>query len=207
MREHAPITDPLSDRWIGVAFTNPASGEQIEVLEVDTDSQQSRLQGRLTVEPGGIGPPRHVHPHQEEQFTVEEGRLTVYRDDDTLELSPGESVTVPAGHAHGFENRTDVPVVFTGVIQPGRDLLHALSTLAGLALDDKTRADGTPHFLQAMVFAQAMRDSLYLANPPRPVQQAMWTVFAPIGRLLGYQATYDRYLRPDFWAQHRASAG
>lgn len=202
MDEQTPITDPLSRRWVGVVFTNPVSGERIEVLDVDTDGQLTRLEGRLTVEPGGIGPPRHVHPDQEERFAVEEGRLTVHRDDETLELGPGETVTVPAGHAHGFENHTDEPVVFTGVIRPGKQLIHALSTLAGLAQEGKTRDDGTPGFLQAMVFAQAMRDSLYLAEPPRPVQEALWTIFAPIGRALGYQATYDDYLRPAFWERH-----
>ncbi|MDX1619751.1 MAG: cupin domain-containing protein [Nitriliruptorales bacterium] len=199
MPEDTPIEDPLSDRWVGVVFTNPVSGERIEVLEVDSHAEESRLKGRLTVAPGGIGPPRHVHPHQQEQFTVEEGRLTVHRDDDTRELTAGESLTVPPGHAHGFENRSEQPVVFTGVIHPGGKLLHALSTLFGLAREGKTRDDGTPHFLQAMVFAQAMRHSMYLAAPPRPIQEALWTVFAPIGRMLGYQATYDRYLRPAFW--------
>lgn len=207
MDKRTPITDPLSDRWVGVAFTNPVSGEQIEVLEVDTDAEQPRLKGRLTVAPGGIGPPRHVHPHQEERFAVEEGQLTVFLDDDTRELTAGESMTVPVGHTHGFENRTDVPVVFIGQIQPGGKLLHALATLSGLAQEGKLRADGTPHFLQAMVFAQAMRDSMCLATPPRTVQEAMWTVVAPIGRLLGYQPTYDRYLRPDFWEQRGDSAG
>lgn len=50
-----------------------------------------------------------------------------------------------------------------------------------------------------MVFAQAMKDAMYLSSPPRAVQAILWNVFAPIGRALGYQATYDRYLRLSFW--------
>lgn len=200
MDEHTPIRDPLSRRWVGVTFVNPVTGEHIEVLDVETGSEEPTLKGRLTVEPGGIGPPRHVHPHQWETFTVEDGRLTIYRDEDTLELSRGETAVVPAGTAHKFENRTDVPVVFTGATRPGGELMYALSTLFGLAQDGRARNDGTPQrFLQAMVFAQAMRDSMYLANQPRRVQELLWTIFAPVGRMLGYQATYDRYLRRDFW--------
>ena len=199
MDERTPIRDPLSDRWVGVSFSNPVSGERIEVLEVDPGPGESRIEGRLTVAPGGIGPPRHVHPTQEEEFRVEEGQLTLHLDDDTRELTAGDEVTVRSGHVHGFENRSEEPVVFRGGIHPGDQLLHALSTLFGLAHDGRTRDDGTPHLLQAMVFAQAMRDSMHLAEPPRPVQEAMWTILAPIGRMLGYQATYDRYLRPDFW--------
>ena len=89
--------------------------------------------------------------------------------------------------------------MFTGVIHPGGKLIHALSTLFGLGREGKLRDDGTPHFLQAMVFAQAMRDVMHLAEPPRRVQEVLWTVFAPIGRMLGYRATYDRFLRPYFW--------
>lgn len=200
MDDHTPIRDPLSDRWEGLVFTNPVSGERIEVLEVRQGPERPGLKGRLTVAPGGIGPPRHVHPAQQEDFAVEEGRLTVHRDDDTLELSRGESLTVPAGTAHGFENRTGAPAVFTGAIHPPGRLLHALAMLSGLARDGRTRDDGSPrNFLQAMVFAQAMREVMHLASPPRPVQQAMWTVFAPIGRMFGHQPVDDRYLSPDFW--------
>ena len=200
MDDQTPIMDPLSDRWEGIVFTNPVSGERIEVLEVDAGPEQPRLAGRLTVAPGGIGPPRHVHPDQHEDFAVEEGRLTVHLGHDTRELTAGDSLTVPPGTAHGFENRTDAPTVFTGAIHPPGRLLHALSTLFGLAHDGRTRDDGTPRsFLQAMVFAQAMRDVMHLASPPRPVQEVLWTLVAPIGRMLGHRPVYDRYLRPDFW--------
>ena len=194
-----PIRDPLSIRWVGVTFANPVSGEEIEVLQVDPETE--RLRGRLTVEPGGIGPPAHIHPHQVETFEVEAGDLTVHRGEDTFVLSDGQSTSIPPGTSHGFENRSDGPVSFLGAIHPGSKLLHALSTLSGLGQDGKLTEDGTPHFLQAMVFAKEMKDSMYLASPPYRIQQALWTIFAPIGRALGYRATYDRYLDPDYWAE------
>ena len=194
-----PIRDPLSTRWVGVTFVNPVSGEEIEVLDVDPETEQ--LRGRLTVEPGGIGPPAHVHPHQVETFEVESGDLTVQIGEETLVLSDDESISIPPETSHGFENRSDAPVSFLGAIHPGSKLLHALSTLSGLAQDGKLTEDGTPHFLQAMVFAEEMKNSMYLASPPYRIQQALWTIFAPIGRALGYRATYDQYLDPGYWAE------
>lgn len=194
------IAGPLSQDWVGVTFTNPISGERIEVLAVGESEDGGVLRGRLTVEPGGSGPPRHVHPVIEEEFSVEEGELTVWLDGEHRTLTRGESVTIPPGTPHGFENRSDSPVVFEGVSRPGLRLLHVLATLFGLARDEELDENGAPKFLQGMVFAREMRDVLYLASPPYAVQRALWTIFAPVGRALGYRATYDRYLRPAFWA-------
>lgn len=202
--EEIPIRDPLSPRWEGIAFTNPVTGERIEVLEIGRDDRGPFLRGRLTVQPGGQGPPRHVHPRHEEWFTVESGELTVHLGEETRTLSPEETARIPPGRAHGFENRSESPVVFIGGMRPHSRLMHVLSTLFGLARDGEVRDDGSPRFLQAMVFAREMRDEMYLASPPRAVQRILWTVFAPLGRLLGYRATYDRYLRPSFWERSSA---
>lgn len=194
----APLHDPLAPEWVGVTFTNPMTGETIEVLEIET-GEDERILGRLTVEPHGSGPPLHVHPGLEEWYEVESGELTVHLDGDTRVLTEGQTAVVSRGAVHGFENRSDEPVTFLGGSRPGRRLIHILATLFGLARDGKVDDRGRPGFLQAMVFARAFRDDMVLASPPRAVQRALWTVFAPIGRVMGYRPTYDRYLRPSFW--------
>lgn len=197
----APLRDPLSREWEGVTFRNPTTGETIEVLEIDDEEDPEQLVGRLTVDPGGSGPPLHVHPRLDEWYEVESGKLTVHLEGDTRVLEAGDTAVVPRGAVHGFENRSDEPVTFLGGSRPGGHLIHILATLSGLARDDKVDDRGRPGFLQAMVFAKAFRDDIYLASPPLAVQRVLWTVFSPIGRLMGYRPTYDRYLRPDFWQE------
>ena len=199
MSGSAPLRDPRSEEWVGLRMTNPASGESLEVEAIGRDDTGPFTRGRLRVAPGGSGPPRHVHPNHRERFEVESGELTVHLDGERLVLSEGESVVVPRGSPHGFENETDRPVVFTGTIRPASRITHVIATLFGLAHDGKLRADGSPRFLQAMVFARGMKDEIYLASPPYPVQWLMWTIMAPIGRLVGCRATYDRYLRREYW--------
>lgn len=197
----AALRDPLDRGWEGVTFTNPVTGETIEILEVGHDEKGERLLGRLHVEPHGSGPPLHIHPRLEEWYEVESGELTVHLDGDTHVLTAGQSAVVPRGAAHRFENRSDEPVVFVGGSRPGRRLIHILATLCGLAHDDKLDDHGRPSFLQAMVFARAFQDDMYLASPPLPVQRTVWTIGAPVARMLGYRPTYDRYLRPEFWTE------
>lgn len=169
------------------------------MLEISHDDRGPFLRARLTVQPGGKGPPRHVHPRHEEWFTVESGELIVHVGDETRALSPGSTARIPPGTDHGFENRTESPVVFIGGMRPHSRLIHVLSTFFGLARDGKVREDGSPRFLQGMVFAREMKDEMYLASPPYAIQSILWSLLAPLGRLLGYRAVYDRYLRPSFW--------
>lgn len=194
-----PLRDPRSEEWVGVRMTNPISGESLVVEAVGRDDTGPFTRGRLRVGPGESGPPRHVHPNHRERFEVESGELTVHLDGERHVLSERESMVVPQGSPHGFENETEEPVVFTGTIRPASRITHVIATLFGLAHDGKLRADGSPRLLQAMVFAREMKDEIYLASPPYLIQRLMWTIMAPIGRLMGRRATYDRYLRKDYW--------
>ena len=196
--ELPPLRDPLGEEWVGIRLTNPVTEEEIEILEVDPDDEPF-VRGRLRVTAGGTGPPLHVHPRHEEWFSVESGRLTVHREGKRRSLGEGERITIPPGIVHGFENPGDSPVVFTGGLRPRSRITHVLSTLFGQAWEGQVREDGSPRFLQAMVFAREMKDEICLASPSYPIQWLLWTLFAPLGRGLGYRATYDRYLRPGFW--------
>jgi mannose-6-phosphate isomerase-like protein (cupin superfamily) len=44
--------------------------------------------------------PWHFHPNSDETFLVLEGRLNIEFEDGTLELGPGQMVTVPRGLRH-----------------------------------------------------------------------------------------------------------
>jgi mannose-6-phosphate isomerase-like protein (cupin superfamily) len=44
--------------------------------------------------------PWHLHPNSDETFLVIEGRLAIEFDQGTLELSPGQLLTIPRGTRH-----------------------------------------------------------------------------------------------------------
>jgi hypothetical protein len=49
-------------------------------------------------------PARHVHPHQEERFSVLSGRVRFRVGRDTRVAGPGETLVVPSGTPHWFGN-------------------------------------------------------------------------------------------------------
>jgi quercetin dioxygenase-like cupin family protein len=59
--------------------TNPTltmpDGTTFEVVESDSESGGARMEFEITMAPDAIGPPRHIHPSQEESWTVLSGEL------------------------------------------------------------------------------------------------------------------------------------
>ena len=59
----------------GRVIDNPISGERIVIRESGVQTGGRLLSFDLFLPPGGHVPARHVHPIQEEQFTVVAGRM------------------------------------------------------------------------------------------------------------------------------------
>jgi transcriptional regulator with XRE-family HTH domain len=73
---------------------------------------------RSTILPGaGSGAPYH-HPADEECVLVIEGRLDVEVDGVRYELAAGDALTYASRRLHGWENRTQEPVVALWIITP-----------------------------------------------------------------------------------------
>jgi mannose-6-phosphate isomerase-like protein (cupin superfamily) len=180
--------------------TNPVTGERIEPLVTaeDTDGEYSRA--RITVASGGEGPPEHVHPSYDETFEVEEGTLVVHADGDRRVLNEGDSTTVGRGTPHMFRNpHEDRETVVVGEARPAGRTAEIIMTLCGLAHEGELGEDGDPSLLQAAVMGEEFSDDTRFTSPPRPVQDAFHTLIAPVGRALGYRATYDRFLDEEYW--------
>jgi quercetin dioxygenase-like cupin family protein len=88
----------------GRVIDNQISGERIVIRESGEHNGGRLLAFDLFLPPGGHVPARHVHPVQEERFTVVAGRMRFRLGRRSILASPGETVLVPAGAAHWFGN-------------------------------------------------------------------------------------------------------
>jgi quercetin dioxygenase-like cupin family protein len=88
-------------------IVNPLSGERIVIRASSAETGGKLLAFDLFLPPGGHVPAAHVHPIQEERFTVVSGlmRFRLGRfGRRTILAHPGETVLLPAGTAHWFGN-------------------------------------------------------------------------------------------------------
>jgi quercetin dioxygenase-like cupin family protein len=88
----------------------------IVVSAGDTDGTRSEM--RVTLPPNPVPPPPHIHPEQEETWTVIEGSLEALTGRDWHPLAAGQSLTIPPGTVHAFRNRSGENVSFRVVHTP-----------------------------------------------------------------------------------------
>ena len=83
---------------------NPISGETIVIRRGADETEGALLAWDLFLAPGGRVPSIHVHPEQEERFTVLSGVMRFRVRGRSAILTSGETAVVPAGAAHSFAN-------------------------------------------------------------------------------------------------------
>jgi quercetin dioxygenase-like cupin family protein len=113
---------------VGRTFTNLFSGERMEIISSTPDL----LVFELFLPPGKSVPARHVHPQQEERFTVLEGELRFSIGRHTLSARTGDTVTVNRGAAHWFGNRGAIPAKVRVEVQPALRMEELLETTQSL---------------------------------------------------------------------------
>lgn len=183
-------------------FSNPLLGEYAAGLVTPDETDGEYTRGLGIFPPGADGPAEHYHPSYDETFEVVEGEFSIEVDGESQLVSAGESVTVEAGIPHTFSNESDTYASCIIEARPAARLSEVVHLLFGLAHDGKLAESGQPSFFQAMVMAEEFSDDTVFTSPPPAVLKVLATIFAPIGRLMGYQAEYQKYNDDDFWKTH-----
>lgn len=84
---------------------------RLEVLTTAAESDGALHEMRATYAAGSPLPPAHLHPHQDETFTVLEGELEFLIDGEETVVGAGEEIGVPRGSVHQVRNAGAVPAV------------------------------------------------------------------------------------------------
>lgn len=86
-------------------------GTSIQILIGPADGAPNFMTRRFTIDPGGRIP-RHRHDSIEHEQVMLAGTMTIGLDRREVDVTAGDSIFIPAGVAHWYENRTDEPVAF-----------------------------------------------------------------------------------------------
>ena len=175
----------------GQTIENPVTGERVVFRKTAADTKGKAVVIDVYVEPHGFVAAAHVHPSQEERFEVLAGTLDMRLGRETVVAGPGDVVVVPAGTPHRFRNAGDETARFVCEVRPALQFESLLETMFALTADGKTNCKGMPNPLRLAVIAQAHFDTVRLPFPPVWMQRLGLAIGAPLGRLLGYRATYE----------------
>jgi quercetin dioxygenase-like cupin family protein len=175
----------------GQTIENPVTGERVVFRQTAADTKGELVVIDVYVEPHGFVAATHLHPSQEERFHVRAGTLEMKVGRETVVARPGDVVVIPPGTPHRFRNAGDETAHFVCEVRPALQFESLLETMFALAADGKTNRKGMPNPLRLAVIAQAHFDTVRLPFPPAWMQRLGLALGAPLGRLLGYGATYE----------------
>lgn len=176
----------------GQITINPANGNTYEFLETATDTNGDRVTLKTTIKSQGQLVPNHFHAFQDETFEVISGQLTILLDGETKTLAAGEKITLPKNIPHNHFNNDDAMVVYVHTVTPALDFDYLIETLAGLANDVNNKRKKY-RLIQDLVTLKYFDSKSYVADIPIGVQKMLANTVAPIARLFGYRAIYEKY--------------
>ena len=180
---------------VGEIWENPASREQVRIVELSHSNPERRVTAELTALYGQRLPAEHRHPGIVERLTVLEGELTVKVDGQVSVLRRAETVVIEPDVWHDWWNDSDYKTWVSVQIAPGDRFAHMIETLYGLSRLGYTDTKGMPNLLQLALTAREFSDVIVFRSPPAAVQRALFGALAPIARLRGYRATYPQFSR------------
>jgi quercetin dioxygenase-like cupin family protein len=175
----------------GDILENPVTGESMLFLKTSADTGGEYVLIELRAKPGAVVAAKHVHPYQTERFEVISGRLSAKVDGKVVEAGPGDVLAVEAGQSHVWWNAGDDELVFRCEVRPALRFEQLIETMFGLAAAGKTNKKGMPNPLRLAVIAKEHFDDVRLPFPRAWMQRIGLALGAPVGRALGYSATYE----------------
>lgn len=173
--------------------TNPVVGLTIKFLQTAQDTHGKLLEMEASYRPYSKEPPPHYHPHQEEDFEIIKGQMTVRLEGKILLLNENDTLHIPANTVHSMWNNSGSTTIINWKTQPALNTEYFLETATGLATDKKRRRR-MRSLLQRSLLANKYSKVFRLSTPPFLIQKIVFITLAPLAWLFGYRASYKRYL-------------
>ena len=174
-------------------FFNPATGEWITFTVTAADNGGQLVRFTWHSVPGGVIT-EHVHPHQEERFTILAGEAHFTLNGTELVAGPGETVVVPAGVPHSEGNPGPAEIEGVVELRPALYSKEWHEALAGLVADGKTTARGAPkNPLQLGATFWHFRHESRVTSPPVWAQNLMLPPLWALAKAFGVHPYYPRW--------------
>jgi mannose-6-phosphate isomerase-like protein (cupin superfamily) len=179
--------------YAGQILENPVSGERIVFRKSASDTAGQLLAFELFLDPDGHVPGAHLHPEQEERFEVVKGTMKFRRGLETVVARAGDTVVVPPGTTHRFENAGEEPAHVLVEVRPALRMEQLLETATALAQEGRTNRKGMPTPLELALFVREFEREVRAPLVPASLVRVVMT---PLAWLAVLQGLDERYRRP-----------
>ena len=174
-------------------FSNPATGESITFTATGHDGVEDVVRFNWRSLPGG-SITEHLHPHQEERFTVSEGEAHFTVNGEARVVGPGETIVIPVGMRHSESNPGTVAIQGVVELRPALRSKEMHEAFGGLAAEGKTTSRGAPtNPLQLGATLWYFRRENRVTSPPAWVQSLVLPPLAALAKVFGVRPYHQRW--------------
>jgi len=176
--------------YVGEVIDNSVSGERIMFQRTSATTGGRLLSFELRLAPGGHVPASHLHPIQEERFTILEGRMRFRLGLRSLLAGPGETVVVPPNTIHRFANAGRGQARVRVEVRPALRMEDLLETAADLAREGRSLPNGMPSPLELALFLHEFEHEIAIPVLPPSVVRLGLAPLVGLARRQGLDARY-----------------
>jgi quercetin dioxygenase-like cupin family protein len=166
----------------GRVIDNAISGERIVIRTTAAQSGGRVLSFDLFLPPGGHVPARHVHPVQEEQFSVVEGRIRFRIGRRRVVVGPGETVVAPPGTAHWFGNASPEAAMMRVDVRPALRMEELLTRAGGMGVERRLPGLRLPRLPDLALVLLEFQREIAVPDVPAFLVRAVLAPLAWLGR-------------------------
>ena len=162
----------------------PAIPFKVEVLESSADTDGRYVKMRIWQKVNETGIPIHIHPTQEETYTVTKGLLEVYYEKVWHLLNIDKSITIAKGKPHTFRTTDACDAEFINIHTPALHFEEYIAGLYKLVINGKIK---NPMNFSSRIYLSMLwikhKEDLIAVKPPYFVMSAL----AGLGKILRYK--------------------
>lgn len=147
-----------------------------ETLRIVRETPEE-LEVEATWDPGTKPPPPHLHPHQDEEFVVQSGRMIAWIDGDERRLGPGDRLVIPRGTPHKMWNAGNESATAQWLTRPAGRTAEWFATIDRLSAGG-TRKPPLPAMAKAVT---QYSDVFVLAVGPEVARPAVQLALRAVG--------------------------
>jgi quercetin dioxygenase-like cupin family protein len=172
-------------------ITNVRTGQKMFFRKTGRETNGTLLEIECFSPPSDVKEPEHIHPVQESTCEVISGKLHFQINGKMQTVVPGEVIIIPASIPHYFWNGDETEAHYIQRFRPSLQIDTFFRTYFALARDNKLNKKGLPNLFLISLISLNHQNEIRLVKPPWALQKFIFSVLAPIGKVLGYKPSYE----------------
>jgi len=175
----------------GDTIVNNRTGQKMTFIDTWAETNGTQLKIECISPATAAREKIHIHPYQENRFTIYSGELLFTINGKQETATSGDVISIPKNASHSFYNSGEVDAHYLQQFFPALKIDSLFETFFVLAKEGKLNKNGRPNIFRTALILLHFEKEIRLAHPHWMLQKFALKMLSPIARVFGYKAVYE----------------